>query len=390
MYLPHFIARKIRFGNVIAFVCIAVSFLVILIAVAVSCGFRNEIRSGVSAISGDVQLAPRSMDLLNGSDPVDSEPSYIGAIRAIEGVDSISAAVYRGGLVKTDDAVHGVIFKGIGGVSTDSLPMAVSIPRKLADLLSLSEGDRLVSYFVGEKVKVRNFNIASVYQEILSADDKLVVYADIDDLRRLNGWEADQASAIEITVDPAHRDVRGLNYVEEHAGTLASLLTEGTDEDALVSQSVATKYPQLFAWLELIDTNVLLVLVLMLIVAGFNMISGLLIIILDNISRIGLLKALGMRDGDISKAFLEVAARLVLKGMLAGNLIAVTFCLVQGSTHFVSLNPENYFIDFVPVSLSLGQVAAIDVISFAAIMLMLLLPIRLVSRIDPARTVRAN
>jgi lipoprotein-releasing system permease protein len=149
-----------------------------------------------------------------------------------------------------------------------------------------------------------------------------------------------------------------------------------------------SRYPQLFDWLDLIDFNVLFILLLMTVVAGFNMISGLLIMLFDNISTIGLLKALGMNDKSISKVFLTSASVLVFKGMLAGNALAILFCLAQDKLHILKLDPVNYFVSYVPVNINVGSILLADIVSFVVIMLLLLIPTLFISRIDPAQTVR--
>ena len=171
---------------------------------------------------------------------------------------------------------------------------------------------------------------------------------------------------------------------------MLAMTGDESEEIGLVATSVMDRYPQIFDWLDLIDFNVLFILILMTIVAGFNMISGLLIMLFRNISTIGTLKAMGMTDGAISKIFLRVASEVVFKGMLIGNLVALAFCAVQGFTHFIKLNPENYFVSFVPVSVSLSGILLADAVSYLVILLLLLIPCLFISRVDPAQTVRAQ
>ena len=179
----------------------------------------------------------------------------------------------------------------------------------------------------------------------------------------------------------------------EEIGGLAGVLVNAyssDDEASVISVSAVSSYPQLFDWLNLIDFNVFFILILMTIVAGFNMISGLLIMLFENISTIGLLKTLGMTDRAIAKVFLSSSAVLVLKGMAFGNLIAILFCLIQGTTHLLRLNPENYFVSFVPVNLDLGMILCADILAFVVIMLLLLIPCVFISKVDPAETVRVK
>ena len=392
MDVSFFIAERLRFKGKIAVVSIAISFLVMIIAVSVSSGFRHEVRSGLSSLSGDIRLMPHDMNVLDENAPIERNPSYLSYIEQVEGVESINPTVYRAGIVKNGENIHGVLFKGVdGGVkeAPDSMTLAVSIPSRLAEISGLKEGDRMLAYFVGEKVKARQFNVAAVHQTIVQADDKLVVYADMADLQRINGWEEDQVSALEVLLEPGYKNEGRIQQAGDIIGTLTNVYSSD-DEASVIAVSAVSNYPQLFDWLNLIDFNVLFILVLMTIVAGFNMISGLLIMLFENISTIGLLKSLGMTDRAISKVFLSSSAVLVLKGMAAGNALALLFCFVQGKTHLLRLNPENYFVSFVPVNPDLGMILCADIISFVVIMLLLLIPCIFISKVDPAETVRVK
>lgn len=384
-HASYFIARKLRFKGRIAVVCISVSFLVMIIAVAVSSGFRHEIRDGLSEMAGDVQVVPVNMDHLGGTSPIDRHPDYINDIVSLEGVRSVKPVVYRAGIVKNGTDIHGVVFKGMERDSTAN-PLEVSIPGRLSEIMGLAEGDEMLAYFVGEKVRLRKFRVASVYDGLIDADDRLVVYAGLEDMQRLNGWETDKVSAFEVQAEEKYRDVQNLEALSLEIGYITYRDT-AEDGERVVAVSSVSRYPQLFDWLDLIDFNVLFILVLMTIVAGFNMISGLLIMLFEHISTIGLLKALGMTDRSIARIFLTKASSCVLKGMLAGNLLAAVFCLVQGTTHLIRLNPDNYFIGFVPVHIDLWMVILADAAVYMAVMLLLLIPSMFISRVDPAESV---
>ena len=387
-----FIAGRLRFRGNIAVISIAVSFLVMIIAVSVSSGFRHEVRNGLSDMSGDIRLMPPEMNYLDENEPIESDPAYLPYVQDAKGVKSVAPVVYRAGIVKNGENIHGVLFKGIpGGVSgaSDSVSLAVSIPSRLAEISGLKAGDRMLAYFVGDKVKARQFNVISVHQTMVQADDKLVVYVDLSDMQRVNGWEDDQASVLEVMLEDECKDEGQIEEIADLVGTLVN--SYGSDDEAsVISVSAVSSYPQLFDWLNLIDFNVFFILVLMTIVAGFNMISGLLIMLFENISTIGLLKSLGMTDRAISKVFLSTSAVLVLKGMAAGNLLAILFCIIQGTTHLLKLNPENYFVSFVPVNLDMGMILCADILAFFVIMLLLLIPCIFISKVDPAETVRVR
>ena len=392
-----FIARRLRFKGHIAVTAIAISFLVMIIAVSISSGFRSEIRKGLSTISGDVQLTPPNLNVLDQTRPIEDDAAYLPVIKEIEGVEDIVPVVYRAGIVKNGSNIHGVLVKGVPGgasrvapqVQHDSVPLAVAVPRRLCEISGLKVGDRMLTYFVGEKVKLRQFNIVSVYDAVVETDSRLVVYAEISDLQRLDGWAENQVSAMEIALRPTFRTEQKISEMTEQIGVYVNAFSAESDSPVIAVSSVS-RYPQLFDWLDLIDFNVFFILLLMTVVAGFNMISGLLIMLFENISTIGLLKSLGMTDRAISKVFLSSSAVLVLKGMLIGNLLAFVFCLVQSTTHLLKLNPENYFVSSVPVHLDMGAVLLADAAAFIVIMLLLLIPTLFISKVDPAETVRVR
>ena len=379
-----FISRRLRFKGGLAMTCIAISFLVMIIAVAVSSGFRAEIRKGLSCLSGDVQITPPNLNVLDQSRPIEKNASYMAQLQNVEGVDSIVPVVYVAGIIKDDDDIYGALFKGV-----EEGKEGVSIPRSLAEKASLTEGSRMTAYFVGDKVRVRQFNVSSVYDSLVEADDKLIIYAGISDLQRLNGWSEDQVSAIEVVLDDKYKDESSINSRTMEIGYIINAYSEESTSPVIATSSVS-RFPQLFDWLDLIDFNVLFILVLMTIVAGFNMISGLLIMLFENISVIGLLKALGMTDRAVSKVFLSSAASMVFKGMIVGNLIAFAFCFIQNKTHLLKLDPANYFVSFVPVNINVGSVLLADIGSFIVIMLLLLIPTLFISKVDPAQTVRVK
>ncbi|MBO5498774.1 MAG: ABC transporter permease [Bacteroidales bacterium] len=383
-----FIARRLRFKGSIAMVSIAVSFLVMIIAVAVSSGFRAEIRSGLSDLSGDIRITPPSRSVLDESRPIEENAAYRPYIENVDGVSYIRPAVYKAGIVKNGENIHGVVFKGVQR-DADTVSLPVDIPRRLADISGLKPGDRMLAYFVGEEVKVRQFNVVSVYDALVQTDDRLVVYAGISDLQRLNGWDDGYVSCLEIMMDESLKNEEDIEAANDEIGTLVNAYSS-EDEEFVISSSSVSTYPQLFDWLNLIDFNVFFILVLMTIVAGFNMISGLLIMLFENIPTIGLLKSLGMTDRAISKVFLSSSAILVLKGMAIGNALALLFCFVQDKTKVLKLDPENYFVPYVPVDPDLGLIVASDVAAFVLIMLFLLIPCLFISKVDPAETVRVK
>lgn len=385
MVADSFISRKIKFKGNIAAVATAVSFFVIIVAVAVSSGFRHSIRDGVAAMTGDIRITPY---VSGGQDPVPM-PRHLPSedkILAIPGVTGIVPVVSRAGIVKNGEIVHGVIVKGTPD-QAEGDGLAVSIPHRLAEITGLKPGEDLTTYFVGEKVRARKFHITAEHRDIIETDDNLLVYARLEDMQRLNGWDSTSVSQLEVKVKNASPKV--LKDIEAHIGYILSTSPD-EDENGLYVISSARSYPQIFDWLGLLDVNVLIVLILMTLVAGFNMISGLLVMLLRNIPLIGTLKALGMQDRAIGRLFVRIGAEAVLKGMLVGNALAFLFCLIQGTTHLIKLDPANYFVSFVPVHLPFWGILGADIAAFLGIVLLMWLPALSISKIDPAETVKTD
>ncbi len=387
-----FISSKLKFKSKIAISSIAISFFVMIIAIAISSGFRTEIRNSMSSLSGDIVLNPQGSTSSSEGLSLFLDSPYVKKLAEIEGVKKIEPVIYRGGIVKKDDLIHGVVIKGVQDfkvmLDQDSLEhtLSVSIPSPISNKLGLQIGDKMQTYFVGEKVKVRQFYISNIYEPLLSTDDKLIVYGDISDLQRVNEWEANQASSIEIILAEEYKEPEIIENLVMEVGYTA--MAYGTEEDSVYASSTISKYPQIMDWLNLIDFNVLFMLILMIIVAGFNMISSLLIMLFENTSTIGLLKSLGMKNWDIVKIFLLSASKLVFKGMLIGNILAFLFCFIQDKWRILKLDPVNYFVAYVPVNLNISTILLCDIISFVLIMLILLLPSLFISKVDPAQTVR--
>lgn len=382
-----YIASRLRFKGKIASTCIAVSFLVMILAVAVSSGFRREVRNGLSSLSGDILISAPDLNVMGESRPVDLSDPSLGYVASSRLVEEMQPVVWRAGIVRNGEGMHGVLVKGVRNATNDTVPLGVSIPRKLAQASGLKPGDRMLTYFIGDDLKMRQFNVVTVHDAVVETDERFIVYASLADMQRLNGWDGNQASAVEVHLEDSRTDEDAVLAATQEIGSIVSLYQNGDD---MVATSSVSRYPQLYSWLSLIDFNVGIILLLMTVVAGFNMISGLLILLFENISTIGILKSMGMTDKAISKVFLAASARLVAVGMVIGNVLAFVICMIQKTTHILKLNPENYYVSFVPVDIDLLQILMADTLSFVAIMLLLLIPCLFISKVDPAQTVRVR
>ena len=394
--------RQSRTSNTIAWVSVCLSVAIMIIALAVVAGFKREIRDRATGFMGSVMLVQPGQSPLNELYPFSENLSYREAILAENGVTGFSGVAWRSGLIKTDDNIDGLYFKGVdslydfsffrhclvegelpdyhGRISNDIL-----LSRTTTAKLGFSVGDDVVVYFIGDEVKVRKFNLCGIYDAQLEEIDSQMAVADRRHVQRLNGWAGDEVSAIEIRTAPGTSVERMSARVEELV-----FLNAQEDDRALFVTNVKALYGHLFDWLALLDSNVLMILALMIVVAGFNMISAILIILFENISTIGLLKALGMTSREVSKVFLLRAGALAGKGMLWGNIVGIGLCLIQQFTHIIRLDPASYFVDSVPILLSIPQLLLLNLIAAILIMAIVTLSTRFISRVSPDRTMRVE
>lgn len=336
-------------------------------------------------MSGDISITSSSYD---GQSYFDATLPVFNDIASEDFVRQLNPVVYAGVMMRSGEDMHGVVFKGIE--MGDSIDNSLSIPRKLSNLLSIGEGDNVACYFIDEHASVRKMLVGSVYDGVVTDDDKLLVYCNIDFLRQVKGLDENDVSAMELVLKDKRHGKSDVLYADMTVADCLSIHNENAGNVTLISTPVHEAYPQLFDWLDVIGLNMLVVLSLMIIVAAVNMISALLILLFENISTIGLLKSMGMRSREISKVFLLSSSREILKGLLAGNAVALILCLVQQKWKLVSLNPENYFVSYVPVKIDLLQLALVDFVTFAVILLVLLIPCRFISKVDPATTVKSR
>ncbi|MBO6082063.1 MAG: ABC transporter permease, partial [Bacteroidales bacterium] len=339
---------------------------------------------------------------LNEQYPFSENLSYLERLQAEPGITGVSGVAWRSGLIKTDENIDGLYFKGVdslydfsffanclvdgalpdyhGRISNDIL-----LSRTTASKLGFTVGDDVVVYFIGEEVKVRKFRLCGLYDAGLEEIDTKMAVADRRHVQRLNGWASDEVSSIEIRIDAGASIERMNDRVEE------VIFTSMQEEDkALFVTNVKKLYGHLFDWLSLLDLNVLMILLLMVVVAGFNMISAILIILFEKISTIGLLKALGMTSREVTKVFLLRAGALVAKGMLWGNIVGIGLCLIQKYTRIIKLDPANYFVSAVPIHLSIGNLLLLNIIAAFLMMAIISLSARFISRVSPDRTMRVE
>jgi lipoprotein-releasing system permease protein len=322
-------------------------------------------------------------------------------IRDIRGISHIQVFATKAGIIRTEEEIQGVVLKGIGSdfdwnyfrsnmvegsvfsVSDTGRTDKVIISRKIADMLRLKTGESFAMLFIQDPPRMRKFTISGIYETSLEEFDKMYVFCDIGHIKRLNGWSEDQVSGFEIYI----KDFDRLNEMTSAVrDTIGYQLTE--EETKFRVTNIRNRYPQIFDWLNFQDINVIIIILLMLIVAGFNMISGLLILILEKTNMIGVLKSLGSEDTTIRRVFLYQAAYLIGKGLFWGNFIGIGLAFLQLKTGVISLDPSSYYIKTVPVNLDLIHILLLNAGTMLSIILMLLVPSQLISRITPVKAIK--
>lgn len=385
----------------IAMTGMALGLAIMLVSICVVIGFKDEVRSKVVGFSSHIQISNFKGTQSYETFPISVTDSLMGVLHSIKGVEHIQRFSTKPGIIKTDDNFQGMVLKGVGSEYdlsffqdyliegeipnfTDSVASnKVLVSKMLADKLNLKLGDAIYTYYIQDNVRARRLKIAGIYKTNFSEYDKIFLIGDLYTVNRLNGWHADQASGIELSVD---------DY--DHLDAICSKVSECVDTlidhygATYFAQTIENLNPQLFAWLDVLNMNVWVILVLMLGVAGFTMISGLLIIILEHTNMIGIFKALGANNTFIRGIFLYFSVFVIGKGMLYGNIIALAFCLSQKYLHWIKLDPTNYYIDSVPIHFNIILWLLVNIVTAVVLFMMLIAPSCLVSHIDPVKSIK--
>lgn len=413
MFFSLFIAKRIyrneeggkrasRPAVVIAMTGIAIGLAVMLISVAVVIGFKKEIRGKVTGFGAHIQIMNYDGARSYETKPVVGDDSIFTALYSYPEVKHVQRYSTKPGMIKTDDAFQGMILKGVGQEYdmsffrsylvegeipqfTDSVASnQVVISKTLAMKLKLRLEDKIYTYYIeGGDVRARRFTIKGIYQTNFSEYDNQFLLTDIYTVARLRGWQTGQVSGLEV-------QVKDFDELEETTYRIAIQTDRRTDRygDTYFVRNIVQLNPQIFAWLGLLDVNVWVILLLMIGVAGFTMISGLLIIIIERTQMIGLLKALGANNGVIRRVFLWLSVFLIGKGMFWGNVIGLLFYFLQSCFGIIKLDPATYYVDTVPLSLTIWFFLLLNVGTLIASVLMLIGPSFLITRINPATSMR--
>jgi lipoprotein-releasing system permease protein len=382
---------------------IALGLTVMIVAVSIITGFKLEISGKVTGFGSHIQIMNLDSNLSFETTPVPAELKELEIISALDGVKNVQAFAIKAGIIKTGEEIHGAVLKGVDEnhnwdfimdhmtegevfIVNDSIRTnSVVLSSFAANQLKLSLGDKFSMYFIQEPPRARTFTITGIYRTSLEEFDRLFIYADIKQVQRLNDWHAGQVSGHEILLD----DMGSLAGTAEVIRDLISFqfLDDGS---RLKVETIEEKYTQIFDWLKLQDMNVVVLIILMLIVAGFNMISGLLILILERTNMIGILKGMGTTNASIRKIFLYQASYLTLIGLVWGNLIGIALCLAQKYLGLISLDPSSYYLDTVPINLNVGHILLLNLGTMVVTFLFLLIPSMIISRISPDKSIKFN
>jgi len=382
---------------------IALSVAVMLLSVAIVTGFQTSIRNKVVGFGSHITIMNHDTNLSYETKPVSTQQSFYPNLDTVQGIKHIQTFALKAGIIKTSSDIQGVILKGIGTdfdwtffkqnivagklfhLTDSTRSNQVLISQQLASLLKLKVDDKFFMYFIQKPPRVRKFTVSGIYNTGFEEFDKLFVLADIAHIQKLNKWEKDQVSGFEILID-------SYEQLDEMEDLVFGIAGYKFDEDGtkLRVQTVREKNSAIFDWLELSNTNVWAILILMIIVAGFNMVSGLLILILERTTMIGILKAIGANNLNIRKIFLYNATYLILRGLFWGNLIGIGLAVLQSQFKIIGLDSASYYIDSVPINLQWWHILSLNFGTMFITILVLILPSMIISRISPVKAIRFN
>lgn len=411
MNLPFYIARRIysdqgdrrkvsRPAIRIATIGVAVGLAVMIVTVSVVLGFKHTIRDKVVGFGSHIQVQ-NIRAAYDADSPIFIDDTTLSEMEAINGIAHAQRFAWTQGILKTDDDFLGVMFKGVGAEydttficqslvegempqfcdTATQYPLVIS--KTMADKLRLHTGNQLFAYFISDNVRMRKFTVSAIYQTNMKRFDDLICITDLYAVQRLNGWMSEECSGIELQATDADKLPETKRHVTDNVKNKPDMAG-----NYMAAKTIQEAYPQVFSWLELLDINVWVILVLMIAVAGFTMISGLLIIILERAKMIGILKALGARNSTICKTFLWFGTFVIGRGLLWGNIIGIGIVLLQQSMGFITLDPQTYYVSEAPMELNLSLVALLNICTILNCVLILILPSLLVLFIHPARSMR--
>lgn len=408
MSFPFFIARRLygskdrseriaSLGVNIATVGIAVGLAVMIVSVAVVLGFKGEIKNKVTGFGSNIQIL--NSDAMQSSDtlPVIASPSFVERLAKYKGVSHVQRVTRKTGILKTDADFQGITFTGIGpdydttflashmveGHLPSGSDNQLAVSRAISDALQLHCGDKVFAYFFDNDIRMRRYQISGIYQTNMMQFDNVTAFATLRSVNGLNGWDSLSCSTVEIAVTD-------FNSTEDIADQVARLKPDSPDRNGCyyAVYSVSELYGAIFDWLKLLDLNIWVILGLMTCVCCFTVISGLLILILERTATIGILKALGARNGLVRRVFLHYGVFIIGRGLLLGNVLGLLLCYVQWQWHLFPLDATSYYVDHVPVAFNWLAIAGLNIATLVICTVTLIGPTLIVSHIRPVKALK--
>ena len=414
MNTERFIAKRIIFGSGnsnqlsrpivrISVLGIALSLAVMILSIAIVTGFQNEIKNKLIGFGSHIQITNYDSNVSDEPQPIRRSQPFLEKLKNDPDVTHVEVYATKSGIIKTKTDNEGVLLKGIGQdfdwkfinenlksgkiftVSDTGLSKSIVISKDLSDKLGLKLNDKMVIYFLIKREdststhfeqRVKTFFISGIYETGYEDIDSRLVLVDIGQIQKLNYWNEDQVGGFEVAI----KDFKKMDAV---GADVNDMIGQG-----LIAQTVKDVNPSVFSWLEWMDVNVMIILILMIVVAAINMMSALLILILERTTMIGLLKALGARDSSIQKIFLYNSAYIIGKGLFWGNLIGLGIALLQQHFGIFKLDPKIYYISQIPININLLDVLLLNIGTLVCCLIMLIIPSYIVSRITPVKAIR--
>lgn len=409
MNLEYFIARRLVTAKnhkssisapiiKIAIIAIAIGVIMMVIAVATGVGLQDKIREKVSAFNGHVIISNYDDNQSEVSvEPISIHQDFYPTFKNVEGINHVQAVASKAGIIRTEDAFEGIVFKGVGKeykwdvleeyiVSgrkpnlKQNLNNEVMLSEYLANRLNLKVGDSFNTFFMKEEgngmPNLRRFELVGIYNSGFQEFDATYLIGDIRHVQRINKWKPDQVGSFEVFIDD-------FSKIKEKGEEIYKAIPS-----TLNSETIEMKYFNIFEWLKLFDFNILVIIVIMVIVATINMVVALLVLILERTQMVGMLKALGATNWSVRKIFLYNAAYLIIKGLLWGNAISIGLLLIQKYFGIIKLPPENYYVTVAPVTIDIPAILIINAGTIIVCVTLLLIPSYIITKISPVKALR--
>lgn len=384
---------------------VAVGLAVMILSVCLVKGFQGEVAAKLAGFASHIEVLDLNSQTDADNHPITADAALMDVVKKTTQAETVQRVSVKIGVMKTHDDFSGIMLKGIGkeydkkfirscmvegkfpdfGNNADAINQIV-LSRQIAEMLHLKVGDKVYVYFFTNTIKQRRFEIAGIYETHLQQFDKNFVWTDLQTINQLNDWGEEQCSLLEVKL-------QNFDDLEERTAKLGDAVTAYKHTHQITNLSVMSirdnpRTRPVLSWLELLDLNVMVILVIMLCVAGVTMISGLLILILERTTTIGVLKALGASNRRIRRIFLVYAGHILVRGMVIGNVLAFLLALLQSQFHLVRLDPATYYVDAVPLAYDPVWLIGINLATLLITLLTLVLPAFIVSVVQPAKTIR--